>query len=90
MAVIAHPKYAYNHKRQQDAIRDGKCINGPEHHEEPTINPRTGKRNVRCRWCKLVHAVGVIKAQEIATAHKDNPQPPPNWRLKRAGPNGRA
>lgn len=78
------PKDLYNHTRQQTAIAAGRCINGKEH-AEPSINPATGKRRVRCEWCVRVHAIGVVKALELADDPAEvQPPPGPRYAYRRA------
>jgi hypothetical protein len=84
MALKATPKDLYNRGRQQALIKAGKCLNGAEH-AEPVVSPTTGRRRVKCEWCRLVHSLGVVRAGELAAEHPDNPQPPPGWRALRRG-----
>jgi hypothetical protein len=71
-------KDTYNALRRRTAIAEGRCING-KLHALPEIDPRTGKRRIRCEWCDRVHAMGVVKALELATDPAE-PQPPPGAR----------
>lgn len=64
----------YSAARRNELRDKGRCING-EHHEEPQIDPRTGRRRIRCEWCRCVHAVGVVRALELAE-ESDMPQHP--------------
>jgi hypothetical protein len=57
--------------RRERNAKAGACIN--ENNQGAHGKATHGRR---CAWCKLVHAVGSVRALELAADHPGNPQPP--------------